>query len=444
MRVAYVINQYPSISHTFVRREIEGLESTGAEIERFSARSMPYEELPDERDQREGERTFALLGHGVQGLLGAVARVAARHPERFLRAQVLAARVGRHSDRGVLRNFAYLAEACVLVEEMEKRGVQHVHAHFGTNPAAIAMLAHELGGPSYSFTVHGPEEFDKPYMLALREKIARAAFVVGVSSFGRSQLYRHCDANAWDKVHVVRCGLDDSYVRTPPTEVPDVPRFVSIGRLCEQKGQLLLVQAAALLQREGHDFELVLVGDGPMRNQIEALIAAEGLTSRVRITGWASGEDVRREIQAARVCVMASFAEGLPVVIMEALGSGRPVISTAIAGVPELVRDGESGWLVPAGSAEDLAHAMGDALRTAPSVLTELGRRGYARVCAMHNAKTNAEALLALFERYADRTASVRELMPKPEVGVSERGHAHLTHRLGDALDAPRRQSLRP
>jgi colanic acid/amylovoran biosynthesis glycosyltransferase len=401
MRVAYLINQYPSISHTFVRREIEGLEALGATVERFSARQMPYDELPDARDQAEGERTFALLGNGARGLLGAVARMAARHPERFARAELLTAKVGRKSERGLLRNLAYLAEACVLVEELERRGVQHVHAHFGTNSAAIAMLAHELGGPTYSFTVHGPEEFDKPDLIALREKIARAAFVVGVSSFGRSQLYRYCDASTWDKVHVVRCGLDSDYVETPPSAVPNVPRFVSVGRLCEQKGQLLLVEAAAKLRRLGKEFELVLVGDGPMRNQIETLIASENLNGCVRITGWASGDDVQREIREARVFVLASFAEGLPVVLMEALGSGRPVISTNVAGVPELVREGESGWLVPAGSSEELAEAMHQALELSPAKLSELGRRGYARVCKMHDAKANAHALLSLFERYA-------------------------------------------
>jgi len=401
MRVAYLINQYPSVSHTFVRREIEGLEALGVVVDRFSARKMPYETLPDAHDRAEGSRTSALLGNGALGLLGPVARMTARNPERFLRAQLLALQLGQRSERGVMRNMAYLAEACVLVEEMEKRGVGHVHAHFGTNPAAIAMLAHELGGPSYSFTVHGPEEFDRPYMLSLHDKIARAAFVVGVSSFGRSQLYRHCNSAQWHKLHIVRCGLDDSYVHSTPTPVPDVARFVSVGRLCEQKGQLILVQAAAKLHRDGQRFELVLVGDGPMRSEIEALIESSGLGSSVRITGWASGDDVHREIAAARVFVLASFAEGLPVVIMEALGSGRPVISTYVAGIPELVREGESGWLVPAGSVDDMADAMAKALAASPDELSRLGKRGYQRVCEMHDAASNARALMELFTRYA-------------------------------------------
>jgi colanic acid/amylovoran biosynthesis glycosyltransferase len=249
--------------------------------------------------------------------------------------------------------------------------------------------------------VHGPEEFDKPDLIRLREKIANAAFVVGVSSFGRSQLYRYCEARDWPKVQVVRCGLDDNYVRSAPTPVPDVPRFVSVGRLCEQKGQLLLVEAAAQLRREGRSFELVLVGDGPMRTEVEALITREQLTDTVRITGWASGETVQAEIEGARAFVLPSFAEGLPVVIMEALGRGRPVISTYIAGIPELVKDDECGFLVPAGSPEAVADAMRETLDATPERLSAMGRSGYERVCAMHDARENARTLLGLFERYA-------------------------------------------
>jgi glycosyltransferase involved in cell wall biosynthesis len=401
VRIAYLINQYPSISHTFVRREIEELEQFGAQVTRISVRPMPLEALPDPADQRERGSTRALLDHGGSALLPAVARVATAHPAAFARAEALTLRVGRRSDRGLLRNFAYLAEACALLEILEQEKIDHVHAHFGTNSAAVAMLTRVLGGPSYSFTAHGPEEFDKPDLLALREKIAHAAFVVGVSNFGRSQLYRYCDADQWSKVHVVRCGINGNFMTQPPSPVPDVPRFVSVGRICEQKGQLLLVEAAAQLAAKGRAFELVLVGDGPMRGAVERLVAHHHLQDHVRITGWASGELVQREIENARVFVLPSFAEGLPVVLMEALGRGRPVISTFVAGIPELVRDPECGFLVPAGSVEDVARAMERALDTTAARLSQMGARGYERVCEMHDAKSNAQDLLGLFERYA-------------------------------------------
>lgn len=403
MRIAYLVNRYPSISHTFVRREIEGLEALGAKVSRYSLRPIPVASLPDANDQREHAITTALLEHGGRALIPSVMRVAARRPRAFAAAQALTMTTGQRSDRGLLRNFAYLAEACALLEALEREPVDHIHAHFGTNSAAVAMLTHVLGGPSYSFTAHGPEEFDKPDLLALREKIAHAAFVVGVSNFGRSQLYRYCDAAAWDKVQVVRCGVDASYVKRAPTPLPEAPRFVSVGRLCEQKGQLLLVQAVAKLFRKGRTLELILVGDGPMRAEIEALIAHEQLGGHVHITGWASGEAVQREIEAARVFVLPSFAEGLPVVLMEALGRGRPVISTYVAGIPELVVDGDCGFLVPAGSSDHVAEAMERALDTDSERLRQMGQLGYERVRTMHDSATNARALLSLFERYCER-----------------------------------------
>jgi colanic acid/amylovoran biosynthesis glycosyltransferase len=400
MRLAYLVNQYPTVSHTFIRREILGLEALGISVRRFTLRPTPPENLRDPQDESERLRTEAILARGAKGLLGSVARVAAMRPQRFAHAQAVATRLGIGSDRGVLLHFAYLAEACKLLELLEAERIQHVHAHFGTNSAAVAMLVHALGGPGFSFTIHGPEEFDKPDLLHLRAKIAAARFVVGVSSFGRSQLLRQCDGRDWSKVHVIRCGVDQGYIDHEPTPVPATPRLLNIGRLSEQKGQLLLVEAAALLAKEGRSFELALVGDGPLRGEIEQLIQREGLEKHVLLLGWASGEQVQAELQRARALVLPSFAEGLPVVIMEALGSGRPVVSTYIAGIPELVETGRTGWLVPAGSTEAVAKAMRDVLDASPETLTQLGRNGYERVRELHDARKNARALLDLITRY--------------------------------------------
>src|SRR5439155_26884638 len=210
--------------------------------------------------------------------------------------------------------------------------------------------------------VHGPEEFDHPEALALDEKIEHAAFVVAVSSFGRSQLYRWCPPAQWGKIRVVHCGVDASFLGGDPVPVPDVPRVVCVGRLAEQKGQILLLRALAVLAAEGITCELVLAGDGPLRPAIEAETARLRLAGCVRITGWLDGAAVRREIESARGLVLPSFAEGLPVVLMEALALGRPVVSTFVAGIPELVRDGVHGWLVPAGDVDALAGAVGELL----------------------------------------------------------------------------------
>jgi glycosyltransferase involved in cell wall biosynthesis len=252
------------------------------------------------------------------------------------------------------------------------------------------MLAQALGGPSYSFTVHGPEEFDKPQFIHLGEKIRRSKFVVAISSYGRSQLYRWVDHAHWPKVQVVHCGLEAAFHDVPPTDPPDVARLVCVGRLCEQKGQLLLVQALASLAQRGVRCELVLAGDGEMRAEVEALIAANKLGERVRITGWISSSQVRDELLSARAMVLPSFAEGLPVVVMEAMALRRPVLTTAIAGIPELVRDGENGWLFTAGSIEELAQAMEACLTAPPARMAEMG--AHARTCALQRHSVDVEA----------------------------------------------------
>ncbi len=395
-RIAYLVNQYPKVSHSFVRREIRAIEGEAFEVSRVSVRGWDGE-LVDPEDLDERSRTRFVLQGGAIPLLLAAIRTALLSPIKFARTVALAVRMSRGSDRPLLVHLAYVAEACIVLAWVEEARVQHVHAHFGTNPAELAALVHTLGGPTYSFTVHGPEEFDKPIGLHLGEKIQRAAFVVGVSSFGASQLRRWADPGQWSKIHVVRCGLDEAFHDTVAASDPSGDRLVCVGRLCEQKGQLLLIAAAAELARRGRNFQLVLAGDGELRGQIEALITHHGLGDKVRITGWISSAQVRDEILASRAMVLPSFAEGLPVVIMEAFALRRPVISTYVAGIPELVRPGENGWLVPAGDVEELSDAMEKALDTPELDLAAMGEKGRERVAQRHSARIEAGKLALHF-----------------------------------------------
>jgi glycosyltransferase involved in cell wall biosynthesis len=400
MKVAYLTNQYPKVSHTFIRREIAAVEADGIEVLRLSIRETP-DQLADAADIAEQRRTHVILRAGAAGLVLATAATATAHPLRFGKALRMALRLGRRSDRGLLRNLAYLMVASATLRELRKQGCDHVHVHFGTNPAAVALLCRLLGGPPYSFTVHGPEEFDKTWSLSLRDKIENAAFVAGVSSFGRSQLYRHCGHEHWDKIQVVRCGVDESYIECSPSQLPASNQLVCVGRLCEQKGQLLLVEAAARLRDLGEDFRLLLVGDGEMRQEVEALIDRHALRDVIEITGWASGDEVRRHIDASKALVLPSFAEGLPVVIMEALALGRPALTTYIAGIPELVEPNECGWLVPAGSVDALVSALQELLHAQAATLQAMGEEGRRRVLAQHDARRAVQPLLAAFRRGA-------------------------------------------
>jgi glycosyltransferase involved in cell wall biosynthesis len=404
MKVAYLVNQYPHVSHSFIRREIIALEGQGLSVERFSVRPSPAE-LVDPGDRAERDKTQVLLGAGKVGLLGALLRTALTRPGRWLKALIQTIQLGRRSERGVLRHLAYLAEACVLLGRLRACGARHLHAHFGTNSAAVALLTHTLGGPPYSFTVHGPEEFDRPDNLSLGRKIEGAAFVVAISDFGRSQLFRWCAYPHWAKIHVVRCGVDAAFLGAGPQPIPDTNRLVCVGRLSEQKGQLLILDALAKVAAEGVPFEMVLAGDGPMRSVIEKQMQALGLGKQVRITGWLSNDAVRREMLAARVFVLPSFAEGLPVVLMEALALGRPVVTTFVAGIPELVQHGVNGWLIPAGSVELLAQALRQALETPLQELTRMGKSGAVRVAAMHDVTREAAKLAGLFQQGAPETS---------------------------------------
>ncbi|NEQ65072.1 MAG: glycosyltransferase family 4 protein [Symploca sp. SIO1B1] len=397
MTIAYLVNQYPKVSHSFIRREIAGLEACGIKVARFAIRACDSE-LVDGADKLELEKTRVVLDVGIGGLLLGLIRVALTRLVPFLRALWLTLKIGLKSERGIVNHLAYLAEACVLLGWFSQREITQVHAHFGTNSTTVAMLCQVLGGPPYSFTVHGPEEFDKAQMIALPEKIKRAAFVVAVSSFGKSQLYRWCEYEHWSKIHVVHCGVDQIFLTKSPTPVPEQPNLVCVGRLSEQKGHLLLLEAVSQLVAEGLIFKLVLVGDGPLRKEIEALIAQRNLQNHIEITGWADSIAVQQHILASRALVLPSFAEGLPVVIMEALALNRPVISTYIAGIPELVEPDICGWLVPAGSVEPLITAMRNVLQLPVANLEQMGKTGFQRVAAQHDAVREARKLAVLFQ----------------------------------------------
>ena len=398
LQVAYLVNQYPKVSHSFIRREILALEITGWTIVRFSLRRTPKKDLSDKEDIKEQGKTTALLDSGLNGLFMASLILFANSPLQFLKAFNLATKLGKKNQRGILRHWIYLAEACLLKQKAKSHCISHFHAHFGTNSTTVAMLCKLLGGPNYSFTVHGPEEFDDPIGLSLESKIQQSSFVVAISNFGRSQLMRQCSHEQWGKIKVVHCVVDDNFLEAPDVPLPEAPRLVCVGRLCEQKGQLLLLEALKRLDEEGVSFHMSFAGDGEMRQVVEQRIRELGLQGKVAITGWISGEQVKEEILSSVVMVLPSFAEGLPVVIMEALALKRPVISTYVAGIPELVEHDKNGWLVPAGSVDDLVLVLKEVLSTNRSKLISMGAEGAKRVGEQHNAAIEARKLQSYIE----------------------------------------------
>jgi len=404
-RIAYFVNTYPAISHSFIRREIHGLEKLGFEVERVALRGWEGE-LVDEIDFHERSIAHYILrlrpGQLAKHVLGALTA----SPKSFFSAFWLMLRTGWRGARPLPYHFGYFVEACALLAQLQQEKVEHVHAHFGTNSAEIVMLARALGGPPYSFTVHGPEEFDSPRPLALGEKVRRAAFVVAITSYARAQLNRWVEHAYWHKIKVVHCGLEaDFFDAAEETSIPTVSRFVCIGRLNEQKGQLLLLEAARILKERGAKFEITLVGGGELRNQLDTIIGRYGLENHVRLTGAISTESMREEILRSRALVLPSFAEGLPMVIMEAMALRRPVLTTYVAGIPELVRPGENGWLIPAGSVDLLVEAMELVMAASPEELQAMGENAWIRARERHLVDNQAHELARLIT--ASATGSV-------------------------------------
>lgn len=395
--IAYFHSVYARVGDTFIRAEVHQLRTTGHTVHTFSVREANASELifPEIRDEH--ARTDYILRHGPLRLMGHAILEFLRAPGKSLSAIVLATQCGWPGIKGRLLPYAYFIEACYLARQLRAKNISHLHDHNGQGCAFVAMLASMLSGVPYSMTIHGPGEFDRPTLLALAEKVGRSKFTVAVSEYGRSQLYRWVDHAHWPKIKVIHCGLESAFFNGAPVPPPAARRLVCIGRLSEQKGQLLLIEAAGRLVAKGVEFELVLVGDGELRAEIEALIAQRGLGRQVRLAGSISSEKLFEEILSARGLVLPSFAEGLPRVIMEAMALRRPVLTTYVAGIPELVLPGVNGWLFPAGSIDALTAAMEDCLSRPVEELRAMGEAAYARVLERHSVGTEVAKLAALF-----------------------------------------------
>jgi colanic acid/amylovoran biosynthesis glycosyltransferase len=419
LTLGYMTSLYARASDWFIRGEVAELRAMGHTVHTFSIRRSDPKEAVSEDVAREQANTVCLVEAGWPRLALAAVRRVFRSPGRMLEAARVSRKLANPGLKGRLWPWAYLLEAAWLADLLEQKQIQHLHNHIGENSASVAMLASVLSGVPFSMTIHGPNEFDYAPNFAYREKIHRAAFTACISEYGRSQLFRYSDYTDWPKVKVVRSGVGRKFLEHELTPVPPERRFVCIGRLCEAKGQLLLVEAAGRLAAEGLEFEIVLIGDGPMRVPIETLIKTLELRRHVRIAGWMGSDAVLQEILQAHALLLPSFAEGLPMVIMEALALGRPVISTYVGGIPELVEPGVCGWLVPAGSIEPLVDAIQSAIDATPDELGRMGREGAARVARQHDISREVGKLAAWFR--GEESASQLKSPAMPESPVAHR-----------------------
>lgn len=420
MKVCYFVSEYPAVSHTFIRREIVEIERQGLDVTRVSVKRDKLK-LVDPADLDERDRTRYLLDASPFEFVRSLIEALAFRPIRLFSAAFSAARMTRKSCRPPIMHFIYLAEAILLSRWLISEGIGHMHSHFGTNGAEVVMLAKILTGIPYSFTVHGPDEFDRAEYMGLPAKVKHAAFVCAVSWFTKSQICRWIDPSEWAKIKIVRCGLDAAFTATPLARPLSKNHLVCIGRLSQQKGQIILLDALARLVKKGVPVRMTLAGDGHLAPKLRRHIEELGLGNHVEMPGWLTNAEIRTHILEARAVVLPSFAEGLPVVLMEALALRRPVITTLVAGIPELVADGFCGWLVPPGSDERLADAIESCLNASDLQIQAMGEVGRIRVLEMHDIGRECAKLASLFGASTVRGVAIQpELTALEDVSAAE------------------------
>jgi glycosyltransferase involved in cell wall biosynthesis len=398
MRIAYLTSQYPATSHTFIRREVTALRAAGLDIETFSVRPPAASELKSERDRDEAARTYTLLRQPLRAFLLAHLGELARRPSRYLRTLVLALRHRAPGVKAALLAIAHFGEAILLAAELRKQRIDHLHNHFANSAATVGLLASKQAGLRWSFTIHGISEFDYPAGLSLASKIEQAAFVACVSYFGRAQAFRLLDSHQWSKLSVVRCGLELDELPLAQGADNRQLRLIAVGRLSAEKGIGGLLEALYLMLPEQRP-ALVIVGDGPMRDELDVMVERLGLGKLVTFLGRLPEPDTLAEIARSDILVLPSFMEGLPIVLMEAMALGKPVVATRVAGIPELVTDGESGLLFTPSDWTELAEKL-SMLVIDQGLRQRLGKSGPQRIARDFDVKRSAVQLRDLFHRH--------------------------------------------
>jgi colanic acid/amylovoran biosynthesis glycosyltransferase len=393
-RLGYFTNVYPAPSHTTMRREIQALEDLGWNVVRLAAR--PFNgPLPDLADVAESLRTYYVAGSVARACLSLVLLTLTR-PACVISASRGALQQGIRSRSGLWKHLMYLGEAAVLVRST--RGCTHVHANF-TNATSIAILARLLGGPPTSLRIHGPEEFEHFSAEDWAWRAEHAHSLIAISDYAAAQIRSRLDPSLHFKVKIVRCGVHDAALRTMCLPAGPGKEIVCVARLEERKGHQVLLRAVRALHRRGETVSLTLIGDGSLRSQLQEQARQLGLADSVRFAGWASGAQTLDAMRTASLVVLPSFAEGLPIVLMEAMAIGKPVVATRIAGIPELVEDGRTGWTVRPGDSEALADAISTVLSLPSEVLNRIAAEAQSKVRVAHTSSGTMRQLLEVIRQ---------------------------------------------
>lgn len=406
MHLAYLVSRYPSISHTFILREVRELRRLGFEIDVASINppDRPTEGLTEEEKQ-EAIRTFYVKAAGLAGALQACFAALSTRPAAFFAALSFAIRLGRLDLSRVLFGILYFVEAVILGHWMTKRGSNHLHVHFATPGATVGMLVAKVYPVTLSITVHGPDEFYDVPGYYLPQKIAASKLLCAISDYAKSQLIRIAPATEWDKVEITRLGVDPNIFSPRPSRQPgEIFEILCVGRLVSTKGQRVLLNVASQLLKASRRIHLRYIGDGPDRAALEQATQDLGITGSVKFEGAVNQDRIRSFYAVADVFVLPSFAEGIPVVLMEAMAMEIPCIATCITGIPELIRSGVDGLLVPPSNEAALFLAITQ-LMDDPGLRLRLAKAGRQRILESYNLTPSVLRLAEVFDKHLGAAA---------------------------------------
>jgi colanic acid/amylovoran biosynthesis glycosyltransferase len=401
IRIAYLVSTYPAVSHTFVLREVKRLRRANFDIRVASINS------PDRsahgmtcEEQDESSTTFYVKREGVRGSARAHLAVLVKSPKSYFTGLWFALRLAGTDLRRLMFAVFYFVEAVILGHWMESQDLRHLHVHFANAASTVGLIASRTFPIQFSLTVHGPDEFYDAPGLRLAEKIAGASFACCIGQFARSQLMKLSPPGEWGKFEIGPLGVDPQlFTPRPFRSTPDTFEILCVGRLVPAKGQYVLVAAVSHLVKSTPNLRLRLVGDGPDREGLERAIAAANLCRHVVLEGSVNQDRIRDYYRQADIFVLASFAEGVPVVLMEAMAMEIACVSTFVAGIPELIRSELDGILVPPSDDRALASAI-KRLIDDSSLRHRLGIAARRRVMDKYNLDHNVAHLAEIF---ADR-----------------------------------------
>jgi colanic acid/amylovoran biosynthesis glycosyltransferase len=393
-RIAYLVSQYPAYSHTFILREVQQLRQLGVSIVVASI-NLPdrsFEKLTD-IERNEAEQTFYVKSQGLLNATAALGKTLLLNPIGLLKGLKHVIKLGGLDIKRLLYHVFYLVEAMLLGHWMRSQKITHLHVHFATPAASVGMLVKTVFGYSFSFTVHGPDEFYDAPGYNLPEKILAADFVFCISHYARSQVMKLSPVHAWSKFDICRLGVDPERFK-PLTKVNETEycNLLCVGRLTPAKGQAILLESLAQLKNEGVFITLTLVGMGPDEQSLRKYAEFLGIGLQVTFTGAVDQDHILNYYKAADIFILPSFAEGLPVVLMEAMAMEIPCITTAITGVPELIVNGQNGLLVYAADTDGLTKAI-RLLAFNPVLRQQLGRAGRETILADYDLYSNVHYL---------------------------------------------------